>query len=990
MLLYESRCFLPVIGLLLFTWISCVYAITDVDVSENIANDDNAIPQFENILPEDSNEVTLSTAEVGVARYLGLGYDLMRANPFATTLDPGLKSSSLKPAKLLKTFFQNNATCPQLTQCLKIEPSVGTDGPAKDQQLFIRSFADYQRATLEHLHVYGKFTSNITNAVGTAENSLDTLRNQLASGASFTAAVSFRISEEAELDFRSSQTLHTPFAIALCELPLDYQRDEYLSLLKEFGTHVIVKIRLAKTVVRRVTITPEMLYQSFVDSGVSVDTINDGYFLANITGTLMARIAQNVEKNGSLTSLVDVSTMSEASPVVTAIREIPYFVTRERLQRSGASIDNCRHLIQDAPDGTAASKVAQLRENLGRALIDYAGESKHRLHIKQPEFFFWPPEIYARIAFTQSRSLEFMPDGCTGSVDLSLLGRGYDIFAADTLGSHLDSGVHFTPALLHKAPCLVGRKPFCSTGLSCASVEAAERSQYAVWSGRDYQKEINSVLRIPDTLPIQMAGKIGGKGVSMQQINQLFLAGNGIIDTVQLNASNEVSLNYRDMDQILDPHFLSAICELPTVYDPTRYVSFLKEFGTHIMVKLRYGSVAVTRSVIPQILILEQIQSNGSAQTVTPEVLQTAMETARKLGSVDIITNSFSTPNRPIMITLRNISYFVTKPRIVASNPPTECSGVLNNDSAISSLQSNLNQAMSDYSKETDVTERSYPVIIPAISTSSSSTPTPQSRMLVIPNESSTQLRTKPPKRTPPPRRSTPSTRTTAAAILPTTTMTYVVDGPSGLWPAGTYALLEAADGCPAGDWRKGSRFQDSEDRNNRNDWAVLLTSLTTSRFSPEGVRLHFCVKTTPFSPYEPDWPPGQYCLFKKGPCPIGFETSFVDHDDETTNNGNGQEGVLPDGFYTHNTRYYFCCRDDGDVDIPISLPKSRPFFLLRKGQQCQRVWDMDAEPLWLFTDCEDSSAGCRMSPYGHHPGLTSVHGDWQWHFCHYTPAKRR
>jgi len=49
-------------------------------------------------------------------------------------------------------------------------------------------------------------------------------------------------------------------------------------------------------------------------------------------------------------------------------------------------------------------------------------------------------------------------------------------------------------------------------------------------------------------------------------------------------------------------------------------------------------------------------------------------------------------------------------------------------------------------------------------------------------------------------------------------------------------------------------------------------------------------------------------------------------------------EGKLPDGVYNRNTKIFFCCRRDGSADLPIVLPTSVPFYLLKFGDSCQKV----------------------------------------------------
>lgn len=405
-----------------------------------------------------------------------------------------------------------------------------------------------------------------------------------------------------------------------------------------------------------------------------------------------------------------------------------------------------------------------------------------------------------------------------------------------------------------------------------------------------------------------------------------------MVDTITVNATSEILLNYRMM-QILDPHFIHALCELPTIYNPTSFVSFLKEFGTHIIVKIRFGHIFFERTY-------------PAARPAQKQLTETDNDIPRQFlsNSPDfsvmrrqILANKSSTP---VLLTLRSISYFITKSRIAAPTLPLECREIFSNETSLENLRKFLDRALLAYADEF---------------------------------KESTEA--------------TSSTMPSSAVELLSSTATESSKQLTG-WPSGTYGLLEAADGCPIGQWRKGQRFQDLEDHGNQNSWSSGFQQKTASLFTTEGVRLNFCVKTTAFEGEEPrEWPPGAYCLFKKGSCPNGFSASHVDHDDENTNNGNWERGILPDGFYTVNTRYFFCCRMDGDPHDPIQLPTDTPFILLRAGfQSCQKVTDMDAEPLWLFTDCEDFIGGCRLSVYGvAHPGITSVHGDWQWNFCYYS-----
>ena len=48
--------------------------------------------------------------------------------------------------------------------------------------------------------------------------------------------------------------------------------------------------------------------------------------------------------------------------------------------------------------------------------------------------------------------------------------------------------------------------------------------------------------------------------------------------------------------------------------------------------------------------------------------------------------------------------------------------------------------------------------------------------------------------------------------------------------------------------------------------------------------------------------------------------------------------GELPDGEYGYNTKIRYCCRTDGNPEKSIDLPRTKPFYLLKKGRMCQKV----------------------------------------------------
>lgn len=133
------------------------------------------------------------------------------------------------------------------------------------------------------------------------------------------------------------------------------------------------------------------------------------------------------------------------------------------------------------------------------------------------------------------------------------------------------------------------------------------------------------------------------------------------------------------------------------------------------------------------------------------------------------------------------------------------------------------------------------------------------------------------------------------------------------------------------------------------------------------------------------DFPQGSYCILKKGSCAPGFQIGEVFIDDADYFNKNEQSGVLPDGTFDKDTKYIFCCRDDGAVKRPIFLPTDKPFFLSPIGPACQIVATMTAELHWLRIDDKGKSKVTGKAPYlvfgkKNNPTL---------YFCYYKPENK-
>lgn len=75
--------------------------------------------------------------------------------------------------------------------------------------------------------------------------------------------------------------------------------------------------------------------------------------------------------------------------------------------------------------------------------------------------------------------------------------------------------------------------------------------------------------------------------------------------------------------------------------------------------------------------------------------------------------------------------------------------------------------------------------------------------------------------------------------------------------------------GCPVStgfSWSEGLLRQDTEDSRPLNNWSSSFHLNGEKRDST--ISQHFCVKTNDTG--KTQWPPGKYCIYKKGKCPYG------------------------------------------------------------------------------------------------------------------------
>lgn len=157
-----------------------------------------------------------------------------------------------------------------------------------------------------------------------------------------------------------------------------------------------------------------------------------------------------------------------------------------------------------------------------------------------------------------------------------------------------------------------------------------------------------------------------------------------------------------------------------------------------------------------------------------------------------------------------------------------------------------------------------------------------------------------------------------------------------------------AMTGCPKAhgfSWGTGYVYQDLENKNSLTATSVYF-NLRAVVTSSGDVGQSFCMKTNKSRTIDngrPNWPFGNYCIYKRGPsCPKGLSQGWVLWDNENGKNGvnmNVHNGSVPSGNYNQDTKIFFCCQTVGSTGTPIELPIDKPFYLIAyNSKNCQEV----------------------------------------------------
>ncbi|CAL1531398.1 unnamed protein product [Lymnaea stagnalis] len=207
-------------------------------------------------------------------------------------------------------------------------------------------------------------------------------------------------------------------------------------------------------------------------------------------------------------------------------------------------------------------------------------------------------------------------------------------------------------------------------------------------------------------------------------------------------------------------------------------------------------------------------------------------------------------------------------------------------------------------------------------------------------------------------------------------------------WPGGSYGLYQPRSGCPANTsdatWVSGYRRHHTEPINNI-DHVSDGGNMAIPIFEEVGTEYYFnqrfCMVPSPAN--GPAWPSGSYCINRKGgSCPAGFNSGYIEIDDYS-NSQDVVSGSVPDGAYGTTSIIYYCCRNDGAVSDPITLPTGSSFYLYRYSTQCQRVSGMLEQQEYIFIDTASANNLDKYENQWHPSGSLN---DVRIVLCYYRP----
>ncbi|XP_071095708.1 uncharacterized protein [Haliotis cracherodii] len=529
------------------------------------------------------------------------------------------------------------------------------------------------------------------------------------------------------------------------------------------------------------------------------------------------------------------------------------------------------------------------------------------------------------------------------SPGVEFVGVGYNLLTANpdggdsTLGG-VDPGLLYTRKVFNIAPGNNPPEVVVEKRHSCVHIQ----ENHVFYGSKSYQdklgldvKSSGGVNAAVAKFAFSLSGRYQHAREETNQKHEVFLDNQNVCNLGRARYADEL---VQSLGFSVSRNFAAAGCRLPSVYNETKYMSFIDQWGTHVTMEVELGSKQIKRYKSTLSQFVEHVRKQGGADislggsymgygaslAVNFEKFKGSDSYKLQFGDFQY-TLEAGTPELPEPIGVKivtidtafNSKYWQKMDDFMSGH---QCGDGLDT-MALSRRQANVAKALQGYA--------AY-------------------KMAQGPTDP--QL------------------------IIPVT------------WPQGTYGLMKAKTGCPGGrvTWHEGWRYEDFEDVMTHNH---VSGQLHLAGSFGNNIRFDFCMKgDVKSTEFDMMWPAGDYCVMKYGTCPSDFQEGWIYWNDERHNNKNMAGGALPDGVYNDNTRIAYCCRDDGLPIHEIALPSSKPFFLLKYNRGCQRVTGMSLTEEYVQTDTEDIWGDDSLG--GSHPYIDGGKNP-RMHYCYYAPKAK-
>jgi len=312
--------------------------------------------------------------------YLGTGYNLLSGNPEGEDLTEGGLDPGLKPTKQVLTATRTSArnACPTQATCTLLD-LVDYDAT------FATNIESYVRETQktytleENNDVRPSLREKVSALAARGSKVYKQIKKSMLDKEQFVAASHlYNFSAEASYNYRAHPQLNPEFIADLCYLPVEFNqntRTSFFRFLHEWGTHVIVQVRLGvKQLGRSLIYKGHYLQNVFAsskdDTGKNITLAPSGKeIVISVSKEALAQDLENIRREvlfGPVTGDKHLGnkTGSESAPVPISMRlqEISYFISSAYLQ--GVPVELCHRANNE-------NVLKQLREAVEEAIEEY-------------------------------------------------------------------------------------------------------------------------------------------------------------------------------------------------------------------------------------------------------------------------------------------------------------------------------------------------------------------------------------------------------------------------------------------------------------------------------------------------------------------------------------------------------------------------------------------------------------------------------------------